>query len=340
MDTANVPSEGQYQDFPYISPESDFIIPAALSFCSTLLVVLFTTYKKFWRCALAKMIFASNLMDAIFFSSKLSVLLHTPGSNTYCLTMRLIFNFIYFSLMIWKACFGHAFYSILKTKKTETLSHNLKYYTLFALVLPFISFVSSIFHGKPNYSEETQSCVDRVYLYKLDWPLMLYIIIPCISTIVLNIIWYIWAYRELQSIKLKKNIKESLTLILYPGVLIVCWLPLFLVQTFVQFGVAANQSAIKGLTILAYLMGFFNALVYVEGKLRCVRRFGKRGSRYFSGKKQCEKKSLNLESESGWSEGPNMQSEVTESFTPEMANPDQSYVVSGQKNESNKYLLM
>ena len=210
------------------------------------------------------MIFGINLSSMIYFGGKCSVLFLGTMNLSKCLTLEGVFTFGYTSQVLWAACFAHAFYKIVHD--LSALPRMLKYYLLIAVGIPLITGISSVFADFVEFSAADRTCNTVFKIKTLNWHLLLYYSLPSLFSVVFSIIFYALATCRLKKMNLAEGFKEIFSLVmLFPGILIILWGPMLLVQQLEVWGVEINQDITKWLRFISYLLGFFNAVVYGEG---------------------------------------------------------------------------
>lgn len=248
---------------PLFTKDIRSMLPSILSVISTFIVVIVSIYGKFWKKTLSTMIFSINLADFIFFSAKTFVLLYQPITDYGCQILQVICTFGLISSVTWGCIFGHAFYMVLKYKNLLVLNNYWRVYLTISIMVPLMALFGVFFTDNIRYVDG--DCIYQVIPDKLDYLLLLRLHGPIVICIIMNVVWYILAIRILRGIVFTGSLKETLTLMIYPGILIVCLGPIITVHTLIQFGVRPETILVEWMRGLAYSMGFFDAMIYGEG---------------------------------------------------------------------------
>lgn len=271
-DPAPIVLEEKSIELILVCPDSIQVLPSCISAISTLIVIIASFVGRFWTRPLSTMIFVINTADFIFFASKVSVLFFDPDSDMDCIILQAIGTFCLIATASWAVLFGHAFYQILKNKNTNIVSSLLKYYIPVSFILPVLTGLST-FLSRNTVLRKRGVCVYRVSSVGVDWFILFHLQLPLLLTILLCIVCYILSYSQLKRIVIEGNVREALTLIVYPAILIFCWGPHVALQIMAENGVKTSDAVQDAFRVFPYLMGFLDALVYGEGVKGTLRKY-------------------------------------------------------------------
>ena len=286
LDTSlNTFNEDPHQDMVYFPHRIRFLIPVLISAIATGIVVLLSLAFKLYKRPLSGMILAMNISHVLFYCSKLSVLFLPPHSNFHCGILSVINVFGLQSGEFWGAVFAHAFYIALKHQTTSEIPRMMKYYVIIAVIVPLINGLASLPTSFLIYSDTEKTCVHRIYFGRIDIESDLFTMIPMWIACIASAIWYKKAINKIAGLQETEAGPELYVLMIYPGILLVCWGPALIFEALLQFGlVGPNPTAFQIFNYLVNIQGFFNALVYgksVAGAVResCDRCLGKNVSK-------------------------------------------------------------
>ena len=263
LDTSlNLQDEGPYREIVYYPLKLESQITVLLSAIATTIIVSLSLIFKLYKQPTSLMVLAINIVHVLFFSSKLSVLIYQPLSDTHCKIIGIFSTFGVESAAIWGALFAHAFYIILKYHSEIYLSRTMKYYLLVAVLIPALIGGSTYLTKNLVYSEIQGTCVHRVYPDRFDLTGNLFFRFPVIVACLASVVWYKMAITKLSALKGKQTSSEVYIFMIYPGIMVFCWGPHVVLQTAIQFGLSPSGTLTDAFINLTYLQGFFDALVY------------------------------------------------------------------------------
>lgn len=263
--TLNLEAEGSFREMVYFPLNIDSLITALLSAIATTIVILLSLIFKLYKKPTSLMVFAINIAHALFYYTKLSVLVQPPTSDSYCKFLNVFNIYGLESTSIWSALFAHAFYFIVKypsscdTRLPRVIK---KYYLPIAVLFPLINGALSLFTNHLIYSETAGTCVHRVYPDQFDVTGHLFFRFPILLTCLASIVWYKMAINKIFALQDTRRGTELYVFMIYPGILLLCWGPHVVIQTAVQLGLPVSRTLVNISIYLSYLQGFFDALVY------------------------------------------------------------------------------
>lgn len=254
---------------PYIVffPVKDFcLIAPILSTGSTFLVILYCIIKKKYKQPLGSMILLISIADCHFCLTKLIFSMNPHWySEINCKIFDAINHFGLISSVVWGAAFGHALCHVVRTQMIEILEKKIKIYITLAVVVPLF-FSSTIFVvDYISFKPETGECVHLIQTwYNIGY--LFLALIPIAGSCFLSIYWYCTVYKELKGLQVEGN---TLTLIAYPGIIILCWAPVLCTCVAVMWysnKVPTEMNLLLNIfDSLGQLQGFFDAVIYGGG---------------------------------------------------------------------------
>lgn len=193
-----------------------------------------------------------------------------PSSTTFwCRFTEAIVLFGVQSSFIWSAFFGHLLYVVSTNSRVDELSRFKKAYILFAVFLPAISAISMTFTPYVMIDPDTKLCAHPVYQGHVDFLYLFLMSIPLMTCCLLSIIWYVLAGIQLRKHLDRGSTIELLVLVLYPGILLVCWVPNLVLNMYIFIGghEVPNKTIMVGFVTLGHMQGFLDAIVYVKARM-------------------------------------------------------------------------
>lgn len=275
--------EENYHEMVYFPLTFSALISPLLSALATTTVVLISLICKFYKRPLSFMVLAINTAHVLFCFSKLSVLVFQPRSSFHCSIIGIINVFGLESAALWGALFAHAFYITLKYQCIDKIPSIMKYYLIIAVLFPLINGIISALTNYFVYSPTAETCVHRIFYGKFDIFVNLYAIFPIWLACIGSIVWYKMAINKISDLHSAEAGGEMWVLMIYPGVMLVCWSPNLVAQTAIQFGATPSSTLTNSFLFLVNLQGFFDAVVYGKSVKEVVRDsisgyFGKKRS--------------------------------------------------------------
>ena len=258
----SVQGDAPYQEMIYFPLKISSLFTVLISAIATGIVVLLSLIFRLYKKPFSAMVLAINIAHVLFYYSKLSVLVFPPQSDLHCKILSIINVFGLESAAIWGALFAHAFYIIIKHQGTSEITRMMKYYVPIAVLVPLINGVVSFLSDYLVFSDKEATCVHRIYFGHIDVKQIFFGSIPVWSACVASLILYKLAINKIAQLQNAEAGTELYILLIYPGIFLLCWGPILIVQATVQFGATPSETLIKVLIALTNLQGFFDALVY------------------------------------------------------------------------------
>lgn len=259
-----IPEEDTYHDMIYFPLEVQDQIPIIISAIPTTLVVSLSLIFRLYRRPLSLMVLAINIAHVFFYYTKMSVLVFPPQSGIHCKILSIFNVFSFESAAIWGALFAHAFYTILKDHSFNEfhLPRMIKFYLIFGVLIPLVNGVLSFFTDRLIYSESKGACVHRVYADRIDTWVLVFTLIPIGLSCFMSMVWYKMAMNKISALQGKETGGELYVLMIYPGILLLCWGPSLLTQIVMQFGVNPSTTLINIGLALVNSEGLLDSVVY------------------------------------------------------------------------------
>lgn len=260
-------------------PATSIICPAISTIAGLCVLTAFFVGKSLREGALNIMILAINIADLIFSFTKTSTSIIKPMDEVHCKFLQSLSQGAIISSVLWGAFFGHALYAVSKFGNAEILSKYMKYYFIFGVFLPLGVALGLTFSEYVIYSPENDGvCIHRVRDDRMDYESIIFFIIPLTVGCVLSVVWYFMAARRIKSLFLEGDKGNLAMLIIYPGITLLCWVPMLIVNAHTLLGFVPSQSLVVTARALDQLQGFFDAIVY-GGSIAVIRNTCKRACR-------------------------------------------------------------
>lgn len=243
-----------------------FVICVMISTAVTGILLLISLVAKLYKGPLGTMSFYVLLSDFLFGFPKVIAYFQPPTSFNSCNILQGISHYGLIASFFWAAFFGHAVLSMMKYQDIENLSKYISYYFILGNILPITTTIGSMYTDFIEYLPESNLCVHKVILDELDYQYIIYTSIPLLISCVLSIIWYILAAFRLKQLVEGQSNLDYIGLMLYPAVLLICWLPNLTINTIMQLGRTVDSSVVTGFQILGNSQGIFDSMVYGGSK--------------------------------------------------------------------------
>lgn len=263
-------SDGQnYMDITFFPAES--LITPSLTMIGSSIVTLRFLYLKSYKEPLGRLIFALNLMNLCYCSTKIFGTFFTPASEIGC---RLLESFACFSStasMILGACFGHSLYMLTVHLSVEGSSKYVTHYLTFGILGSFLLGVGSYFTPLVilKHIDGSPVCTHRIYYDAPDYTFIFFVDIPVVAALSFSIFCYSLSAKRLKSL-VHTDYTYIWVLLIFPAVLVLCWLPLLIAILLVSFGVQITTSLATFLKACDQLQGFIDAIVYWQGGKKSI----------------------------------------------------------------------
>lgn len=244
--------------------EMPYLIAPIVSMFSTAMVLIVGLIYKSYKAPLEAMIMWINFADFVFSLSKTVGSVFDILSPGTCLILQITSQFGMISSVFWGAFFAHALLTASYHQETQIIVKNHRAYLIFAVYLPIIMVSSLIFLRFSEYSDKM--CIHKVYEDQFDYGYIFLTAVPAIISCCLSITWYLMAARRIKSMISMEGSKELLTLIVYPAILVICWLLPMTIYLCLALGCSINPIWVNIGQTMDQLQGVLDAIVYGGSK--------------------------------------------------------------------------
>mgnify|MGYP000892793764 FL=1 len=252
---------------------------AAISIVAALLALLVIMSSRHYKEPLGKMIFWLLLGDLFFYLPKVVLGFPYEKSDFICSLGIIPSKFGMSMAFFWSTAFAHAFYSAIRHDDAGVIHKNMKYYVIINTTLSISQAVAAGLTDFIQFDEDSKGCVHFLNEGAIDYLMIFLGQLPLGGVCLLSIIWYLLGLWLLRKRFPFANRRDLLSILLYPTILLVCWLPVMGLSLSTSFGVVFEKNILIYAEILGNLQGFFDALAYggTNDKMKkAIRKFGKR----------------------------------------------------------------
>lgn len=234
-----------------------------LSCIAAAVVVAIGFRAKIYRENLGKMVMTINIANLIYYPIKISGMFFNPPGNIYCrLAMGICRGTMTLSLLT-GSFFGHAIYIMTARESAEAFHKSFRYYVLIGGSVSSAIGTAVALSNYTFYLDSEETCVHESFPDEFDATMVLLIMLPTTVCAVLSIIWFLLTSRELIKKGVSSRIIESIGLQIYPAIVIICWLPVFIILLVKQYNGDVSPGVELMLQNFYQLQGFMDALAYV-----------------------------------------------------------------------------
>ena len=268
----------QPDNVPIISTDTAPVVASAISVLASTIAVLSSLATKNYKQPLAKMALFLLIGDIVFFVPKVIVGFKYPKNELFCQIIVGIVEFGGNSSFFWAPAFAHAFYIVVKCADSQAVIKYMNCYYLFAIYLQIpYGIAAAVMPEYVTYDTNKKECVhtpppegnfDTEYFFFAVVPLIL-VVIPCF-------IWYAMGIRRIKSYLNQIECKDLSAVVLYPGILLICWLPILISVILRYFNIKVNETIMLGFQALANSQGLFDSIVYGSTS-KALKKLGKEG---------------------------------------------------------------
>lgn len=259
--------------FPIMMP---YLICPALSSLASFVMITLILVSKFHKESLGIMLLSVNIADFLFCFPKAMTYLIRPWDDAFCRLVQFVSHAGLISSVIWGFLFAHAMLKVITKQKFEVIRELLKPYILLSVILPVILSAQCLFSDYIIYHDDTNTCIHKVQAGVFDYKSLLFTGIPIVTCCVLSLIWYSFAAKMLKNFMNNSNAIYTWTLVIYPAILLICWMPSLMMNSLITFGMKPNAFLLEVFQALDQTQGFWNAVVYGISKgsvRRAISRF-------------------------------------------------------------------
>lgn len=251
--------------FPLYWPYS---IAPVLSTLSAGLATVYCIINKSYKEALGMMVFAINLSDFLFSLPKAVAIFVEPFGQVYCQLFHGISHFGVLSSVSWSTIFAYALMVMATKLTTESLNRRMKYFIIGANLTALTLVLPTVFGGFIEYDiiEGDPVCVHYVPKGEVEMKGLTLFAIPLLLALTISGVFYAKAAKKLRQLLQSGSKKYLLTLIVYPAIFLLCWIPFLLLNLFIIFNEKPTLILYRSSQALDQMQGFFNGLVYGGSK--------------------------------------------------------------------------
>lgn len=246
-----------YTDVIFYPVRFPWAITPIISCIATFLVIVGSILTNSYKTHLGKMILLLNLADFIFAATKTVGSLVVPQTDLLCSILNSSAHFGVVSSVVWGVCFGHALLMAAKSQ-TTSVSQYFQTYRVVALLLPLVLAVTMCFSDYV-ITDGKNHCVHRLPMGKFDTSYFIYAQVPLLSCCALSLAFYVLAFCRFKGLEIQGT---SYILILYPAIMLLCWLPIMSASVTVLLGVNVSSKLVAFFEAMGQLQGFLDAIAY------------------------------------------------------------------------------
>ena len=225
------------------------------------------------------MILTLNAANTIYCFMKISGYIYKPSGLPYCKTAITISRVFICMSILASTLFGHTLYTITKYESLEAIEKYMKRYLLVLTVVPLTLGFSSGLTNYISYSQTQHTCVHLIYPGEIDTLLIFLVIIPTAICCILSAYWFIKAGGELNAKGLRGSKADSIALLIYPGIVIFCWIPILTYNVLKGFGyIQPSETVDVVMSNIYQLQGLLDAVTYgIAPRVKecCARRYSR-----------------------------------------------------------------
>lgn len=252
-----------------------YLISPILSGIATFIVIVCCIIFKSYKEPLGLMIFGITISDFAFCYVKTVYSIWLPSTDFMCKLAQGIGQYGVVSSVLWGAFFGHALLLITRSFQIDVLKTVTKYYLFFAVTVPLGLATLSIMTDYVVYENVNgvERCIHKVYKGSVDVTFAVFTTIPLLIGCILSIVWYAMAAKKLKQVIQGDNAKHLLTLIVYPAIMLGCWLPVLGNFTLSPFGLESSAETRALFQAIDQMQGLLDALIYGGSKHALITKF-------------------------------------------------------------------
>lgn len=242
------------------------VICAALSAIACLLMLLTACFSGLHKEVFGKMACWILLGDLFFFIPKIIAGFSYEKTLLFCKFMGFSTEIGRTSSFFWAAMFAHAFSLVLKYQDPNIVGEFMGAYNLFANLGGALFAFTSVLTPLVLLDSDKLACVHEVYKGEVDYLYIIFADGPLIIGCGLTIWWYIVAIFRLRRFLSRDLSRDEISLMLYPLIMLICWLPNLVVNVMTFFDFEPSDELLITLEAVAHMQGLLDALVYGGSK--------------------------------------------------------------------------
>lgn len=236
------------------------LILLSLSIVSSLVVLVVCVVYKLYRQPLEFMVTWTTFAHVT--GSVIELILGAPFGKTAldCKIATVVELFSDISTFHWTSFFGHALITTIKTQNMDAIVRYKLRYFLFGTIVPLFYSLVNFFQKWIDVSNNI--CVYRIPRQGHEGILFVLSTIPFYIMFGLCLWWYIRAIIRMRKELDKEYRSQAFVLLLFPGILIVCWLPDLVLNMLIYLQFVPSTTAFTVMKLLDYSQGFLDSMVY------------------------------------------------------------------------------
>lgn len=234
-------------------------VACLLSVTASLLIAFTVILLKTYREPIARMII--GIITADFGYSILGILLYLLNTDTdlICNILSGLQSYARVASFCCACCFAHALFSVMRTQDATSFTKRLWIYFYTSIIFPICFPVYTVLRKYMNAvkNQELEVC-QRPSQDTFDYDMFLLFSLPTIATFLYSLGCYLLVIKQIRKI----GHREVFTLLVYPGITIICWGPYLIFRTLLECGMPIPfWLQIIAVTLCA-LQGVLDSLVY------------------------------------------------------------------------------
>ena len=252
----------KWAEIPIFATSLAPLLTSFLSLFSNIIVLSISISVGTHKRPFGKMFTWVLISDVIFFLPKVLSGFKYPKSNFFCSVMGGLTEFGGDASFFWATAFAHALYFVTSQQSIESLQGMYKWYFGFSIGTSAIFTFFGIYLEAVECSEDSLACIHKAEIGKTDWTYIIINDIPFMGSLLLSVMWFFLAAKKINAILRGLPKRETFSLLLYPMVMLICWLPISIASLLLSYHINVGDTALHGLEALANSQGFWDAVVY------------------------------------------------------------------------------
>lgn len=234
-------------------------ITLLLSIIATSFIIFISLKSRLYKDILGKMALMNIIADFIYAIFKFLTYIPIEKTQEYCEIVQVLAGYGRGASLIWSMLFGHAMLHLTKSDDVRSINRYRKIYVATAFITPIFLEVLSVLNDFYIVSPKNDDYCS-MYFDETSISQMVITTVPTTAICVLSVFLYVYACYRLY----RKGIwlKEVLTLLLFPSIIIFCWIPIRVVDLIVTLGGNPNGIIMLYLNEFSHLVGFFQCIAY------------------------------------------------------------------------------
>ena len=251
---------------PILQSDTELVVTAAISTLTCLAAFIILLRQK-PQDPFVKLSIGLIISDFIYFLPKSIVAFSFLRGDFFCTAATVIVETGKCLAFAFSVIFAYSFYLVAKISDGGSVI-NKKIQTFF-----YVSIIPSVLMGLLTivfqyikYDPQNNDCRRPVTGHSgaLDYKYIILATIPMAMATLANIVFIVWGYILSRRNPTKSTCRSLSLMLLYPGVILVCWIPIFCVATLGYFSDSGRltQKSYNAVETLVNLQGTLDVLVY------------------------------------------------------------------------------